>query len=395
MRAIWAKFTIPVLASILILGSLGLTQQASAITVFFTDFNSGAPPEFSGITTTESVQDFDTVGPFTGDFLRNTSGDERRSPPLPIIPTILTLTELPDHTGVDINFLLATIDSWDGGILCGVQNGPDVFTVKVDGTTIFSESFDNTGICGTQTYIPPAGVELARRVNLGFQFGFGCCGPDSAYNMGLDPIFDNIPHTSDTLTIEWSTNLPFTGGVDESWVIDNVEIILQGVELPDADGDGIPDERDNCPETFNPDQADRDRDGIGDVCDIIEVTIDIKPGSDPSSVNCKANKKGDINGVVPVAIFGSENFDVIDIEIVSMSLVGSEPIQVFEVPDKLHIEDLNEDGFDDVVLHLDKAEVCEATEDAPLKESVDVELSGETTDETQFVGIGDIRIVKR
>ena len=36
---------------------------------------------------------------------------------------------------------------------------------------------------------------------------------------------------------------------------------------PDADGDGIPDDVDNCPETYNPDQADGDHDGIGDACD--------------------------------------------------------------------------------------------------------------------------------
>ena len=36
---------------------------------------------------------------------------------------------------------------------------------------------------------------------------------------------------------------------------------------PDADGDNVTDSRDNCPSTFNPDQADTDGDGIGDVCD--------------------------------------------------------------------------------------------------------------------------------
>ncbi len=36
---------------------------------------------------------------------------------------------------------------------------------------------------------------------------------------------------------------------------------------PDADGDGIPDELDNCPEASNPDQTDTDEDGIGDACD--------------------------------------------------------------------------------------------------------------------------------
>jgi len=124
----------------------------------------------------------------------------------------------------------------------------------------------------------------------------------------------------------------------------------------------------------------------------IDVDIDVKPGSDPSSVNCK-----NLKGTVPVAIFGAENFDAatIDIEIVSMSLVSSSPITVSETHGLLHLEDLNDDGFDDAVLHLDKAEVCEATATAPLKETVVVELSGETTDGTEFVGTGDIRIVKR
>jgi len=38
--------------------------------------------------------------------------------------------------------------------------------------------------------------------------------------------------------------------------------------LIDADGDGIPDDEDNCPDVANPDQGDSDNDGIGDVCDV-------------------------------------------------------------------------------------------------------------------------------
>jgi hypothetical protein len=37
--------------------------------------------------------------------------------------------------------------------------------------------------------------------------------------------------------------------------------------LNDSDGDGIQNADDNCPNTANPDQADEDNDGIGDVCD--------------------------------------------------------------------------------------------------------------------------------
>ena len=37
--------------------------------------------------------------------------------------------------------------------------------------------------------------------------------------------------------------------------------------LPDTDGDGVADPRDNCPTVYNPDQRDQDGDGIADACD--------------------------------------------------------------------------------------------------------------------------------
>jgi len=40
-----------------------------------------------------------------------------------------------------------------------------------------------------------------------------------------------------------------------------------GGGVPDTDGDGVPDDVDNCPDDFNPQQQDQDRDGAGTVCD--------------------------------------------------------------------------------------------------------------------------------
>lgn len=42
---------------------------------------------------------------------------------------------------------------------------------------------------------------------------------------------------------------------------------LEPVDLPDSDGDGIPDGRDLCGDVAGADQSDRDADGIGDLCD--------------------------------------------------------------------------------------------------------------------------------
>lgn len=36
----------------------------------------------------------------------------------------------------------------------------------------------------------------------------------------------------------------------------------------DFDGDGVPDDKDNCDQTVNPDQLDTDQDGLGDACDL-------------------------------------------------------------------------------------------------------------------------------
>ncbi len=67
---------------------------------------------------------------------------------------------------------------------------------------------------------------------------------------------DGIPNEAD--------NCPFTPNPDQDDVNgDGVGDACVG----DFDGDGVPDSADNCPEDPNPDQADVDLDGIGDVCD--------------------------------------------------------------------------------------------------------------------------------
>jgi hypothetical protein len=82
----------------------------------------------------------------------------------------------------------------------------------------------------------------------------------------------------------------------------NVEACAPGI---DPDGDEVCDGQDNCPLVSNPDQADADGDGLGDVCDVCptSATISVDPDGDGVCVdNCPAvanpgQEDGDGDGV--------------------------------------------------------------------------------------------------
>ncbi len=54
--------------------------------------------------------------------------------------------------------------------------------------------------------------------------------------------------------------------------VGSFNVTVNGVCEPDADGDGVDDDVDNCPFVPNPDQADADGDGVGDTCDNCRTT---------------------------------------------------------------------------------------------------------------------------
>jgi hypothetical protein len=97
---------------------------------------------------------------------------------------------------------------------------------------------------------------------------------------------------------------------------------------------------DNCVGLPNPDQADQDADGRGNVCDVDE--IDIKPGSDRNPINPRSR------GVIPVATLGSEFLDVsnIDFDTLRFGPAGAPPAHKHG-----HYEDVNDDGYTDLVTH--------------------------------------------
>ena len=207
---------------------------ASDVVVFATAFESKTvPPEFSAdapSALTPVVGD-DGLGHdgyrFGGRFFRHRTA------------TIVTLAlqNLPPHTELDIDFLFAAIDSLDG---TGTFPSGDYFRVTLDGVQFFRESFANAAPTQEQSYISPAGVELARHVDLGFS-GPGSWYTDSAYDMSLEPRFHHLAHTASSATFTFVIEGEGTQDLnDESWAFDNVRVIARGGSNPaDLNGDGV------------------------------------------------------------------------------------------------------------------------------------------------------------
>ena len=114
----------------------------------------------------------------------------------------------------------------------------------------------------------------------------------------------------------------------------------------------------------------------------LPIEIDIKPGNDANPINLKSR------GVIPVAILGSDTFDVLDVDADTLAFGPAGAIGAAPAHKKGgHLADVNDDGFTDLLSHYRTQETGIGAEDTEAC------VVGETFDGTTFESCDEILVI--
>jgi len=118
---------------------------------------------------------------------------------------------------------------------------------------------------------------------------------------------------------------------------------------------------------------------------LLDVTLDVKPGDRPNSINPQSQ------GVTPVALLHTEAFDPVDrVDRGSLRFGAPDAVDAGEgavIAHDGHVEDVDGDGDDDLVLHFATPETGFDGDEQRGK------LVGTTDDETKIEGTDSVRLV--
>jgi hypothetical protein len=240
---------------------------------------------------------------------------------------------------VTVTFELFIIHSWDGH---ADGPSPDIWDLSVGGgPTLLHTTFathsprlqaypDKFIAFATPPFNPPH-TGAAEINSLGFPDYFGT---GDVYNLSF-----TFAHAGGPLVLNFSAS-GLQGLGDESWGLDNVLVELTR-----------------------------------------RVDIDIKPGSYPNPINPGSN------GLVPVAILSSSEFDATQVDPTSVSLAGAGVAVRGKGKSMAHVEDVNGDGFLDLVVQVETQSL------ADLGDGGTVELTGATFAGEDIVGYDEVIVV--
>ncbi|TET47228.1 T9SS type A sorting domain-containing protein [candidate division TA06 bacterium] len=130
----------------------------------------------------------------------------------------------------------------------------------------------------------------------------------------------------------------------------------------------------------------------------IDVHLDIKPGSCPNPLNVKSK------GLLPVAILGTEEFDVTQVDVSTVELIGVAPKQsgiehvatpVENKQNPCDCTDEGSDGYDDLTLKFKTEDIVKALGEVEDGQEIELTLTGALNDGTEIEGLDCVVIIKK
>jgi hypothetical protein len=214
------KTTFTTILSTLVAALLFSLPNAAALNqiVYYNDFDGGLLTA-AGVTVAQNGGvSVPTIAPYDATFGNISRADDNTT------GIELILNNLPAHTGVNLDFALAFLDSWDS--TDGGNFAPDLLELYIDGAPFAAYTYNNA--LGTIKDFD-GGTLLHEYV----QFNTDLFYSDTVVDMATDPTLI-FPHTASTLSVKWiASGAGWQGGSDEAYAIDNVWVELEGVQIPE------------------------------------------------------------------------------------------------------------------------------------------------------------------
>jgi hypothetical protein len=192
-------------------------------------------------------------------------------PPIVTCPSNIVVGNDPGACGAVVNFEVAATDNCPGTIVTSEPSPGSLFDIGVTGVQVIAvDASGNADTCQfTVTVNDTTKPILVCPPDIEVFNDSGLYGAVVSFEFSAS---DNCPGLLASASPPSGTQFPIGITQVEVIAVDSAEnadscYFNVTVILNDPDGDGLPNWADNCPEFYNPDQADTDSDGIGDSCD--------------------------------------------------------------------------------------------------------------------------------